>query len=70
MSDKGAHFYKCDLRANTQRDLNWTGVNCVTKMNPVVMASMVQPCRDAPRGILTYMRHAYYLAGQECPQNP
>jgi type III restriction enzyme len=30
MSDKGAHFYKCDFQVHTPRDLNWQGSGAVT----------------------------------------
>jgi hypothetical protein len=70
MSDKVALFYKCDLRANTPRDLKWTGVNCVSEDEPRGYGEHGAALPRRPRGILTDMRHAYYLAGQECLQNP
>jgi AAA domain-containing protein len=30
MSDKGAHFFRCDLQVHTPRDRNWTGDDHVT----------------------------------------
>jgi type III restriction enzyme len=30
MSDKGAHFHKCDFQVHTPRDLNWEGAGAVT----------------------------------------
>ena len=47
MSDKGAHFYRCDLQVHTPRDFNWTGGAHVTddeRQN--YAARLVQACRD------------------------
>src|SRR2546427_9125425 len=30
MSDKGAHFHKCDFQVHTPRDSNWQGAGAVT----------------------------------------
>jgi type III restriction enzyme len=46
MSDKGAHFYRCDLQVHTPRDLAWTGGERVTddERNDYA-AKLVQVCR-------------------------
>ena len=31
MSDKGAHFHKCDFQVHTPRDLNWQGAGAATE---------------------------------------
>jgi type III restriction enzyme len=47
MSDKGAHFFRCDLQAHTPRDLNWTGGNYITDEERLEYATrLVQACRD------------------------
>ena len=46
MSDKGAHFYSCDLQVHTPRDLNWTGSASVTEdQRNDYAARLVQACR-------------------------
>lgn len=46
MSDKGAHFYRCDLQVHTPRDLAWTGGERVSddERNNYA-AKLVQACR-------------------------
>ena len=47
MTDKGAHFYRCDLQVHTPRDLNWTGSDRITDADRSAYArSLVQACRD------------------------
>src|SRR5262245_44653453 len=47
MSDKGAHFFRCDLQVHTPRDINWTGKNAITDDERRAYAkSLVQACRD------------------------
>ena len=46
MSDRGAHFYRCDLQVHTPRDLNWTGRDAVSDDERRAYArSLVQACR-------------------------
>jgi chromosome segregation protein len=50
VSDKGAHFFRCDLQVHTPRDLNWTGVERITSEDRLIYArQLVQACRE--RGI-------------------
>jgi len=50
VSDRGAHFFRCDLQVHTPRDINWTGSECVTSEGRrEYAAQLVQACRD--RGI-------------------
>lgn len=50
MTDKGAHFYRCDLQVHTPRDLNWAGEPCITEEERRAYAlQLVEACRD--RGI-------------------
>ena len=45
--DKGAHFYKCDLRVHTPRDRNWTGAEAVSEEERKSYAKeFIQACRD------------------------
>jgi hypothetical protein len=47
MSDKGAHFFRCDLQVHTPRDINWTGKNAITDDERRAYAkSLVRACRD------------------------
>lgn len=47
MTDKGAHFFRCDLQVHTPRDLNWTGSNYVTEEERLAYAGrLVQACRE------------------------
>ena len=47
MSDKGAHFFRCDLQVHTPRDLNWNGLDAVTNEERRTYArELVQACRD------------------------
>ena len=47
MTDKGAHFYRCDLQVHTPRDRNWTGSDRITDPDRSAYARLlVQACRD------------------------
>jgi type III restriction enzyme len=47
MSDKGAHFHRCDLQVHTPRDLSWTGSDSVTEEERRNYAAcLVQACRE------------------------
>ena len=47
MSDKGAHFYRCDLQVHTPRDINWAGNERVTEADRLAYAvSLAQACRQ------------------------
>lgn len=47
MSDKGAHFFRCDLQVHTPRDINWAGKNAISDDERRAYArSLVQACRD------------------------
>ena len=47
MSDKGAHFFRCDLQVHTPRDINWTGQDVVTNEERRAYArELVQACRE------------------------
>ena len=47
MSDKGAHFFRCDLQVHTPRDRNWNGLDAVTHEERRAYAGeLVQDCRD------------------------
>ena len=74
MSDKGAHFYRCDLQVHTPRDLNWTGGASVTddERNNYA-AKLVQACRE--RGLqgiaitdhhdMAFVRYVRHAAAEE-----
>jgi type III restriction enzyme len=47
MTDKGAHFYRCDMQVHTPRDRNWTGSDRITGADRSAYARLlVQACRD------------------------
>jgi len=47
MTDKGAHFYRCDLQVHTPRDRNWTGSGRTIDVYRNAYARLlVQACRD------------------------
>lgn len=47
MTDKGAHYFRCDLQVHTPRDINWTGDKAVSDEERRGYArSLVQACRD------------------------
>src|SRR5258708_4527468 len=47
MTDKGAHFFRCDLQVHTPRDINWIGSARVTNSDRFTYASsLVQACRE------------------------
>ena len=47
MTDKGAHFFRCDLQVHTPRDINWTGSECVSDGDRRDYAArLVHGCRD------------------------
>src|SRR5665213_1977208 len=46
MSDKGAHFFRCDLQVHSPRDINWAGDPCATEEQRRAYAeSLVRECR-------------------------
>jgi chromosome segregation protein len=59
MTDKGAHFYRCDLQVHTPRDRNWTGAERIADVDRLAYASqLVQACRDRGlRGIAVTDHH-------------
>lgn len=59
MSDKGAHFFRCDLQVHTPRDTNWTGGTFVTDDERLAYATqLVQACRErALQGIAITDHH-------------
>lgn len=47
MTDKGAHYFRCDLQVHTPRDINWTGDKAVSDEERRAYAKrLVQACRD------------------------
>ena len=47
MSDKGAHFFRCDLQVHTPRDINWSGQDAVTEDERQAYARLLtQTCRE------------------------
>ena len=47
MSDKGAHFFRCDLQVHTPRDINWNGLDAATNEERRTYArELVQACGD------------------------
>ena len=47
MSDKGAHFFRCDLQVHSPRDVNWIGPDAVTNEERRTYArELVQACRE------------------------
>lgn len=77
MSDKGAHFFCCDLQVHTPRDINWTGSDCVTEDERLVYAGqLVQACRQ--RGLqgiaitdhhdMTFVEYIRRAAAEETDQ--
>jgi chromosome segregation protein len=74
MSDKGAHFFRCDLQVHTPRDRNWTGSDRATDADRGAYAGLlVQACRD--RGLggiaitdhhdMTFVEHVRRAAAEE-----
>ena len=65
MSDKGAHFFCCDLQVHTPRDLNWTGSKYITddeRRNYAVR--LIQACREKGlQGIAISDHHDMVFAG-------
>lgn len=58
MTDKGAHFYRCDLQVHTPRDLNWTGAERITDVDRHAYASqLVQACRNKGIGGIAITDH-------------
>jgi type III restriction enzyme len=47
LTDKGAHFYRCDFQVHTPRDINWGGAECVSDdARKEYAKKLVQACRD------------------------
>lgn len=47
MSDKGTHFFRCDLQVHSPRDINWTGADFISEEERRAYAArLVQACRD------------------------
>lgn len=46
ITDKGAHYHRCDFQVHTPRDLQWTGADRVTEADRMAYATMlVEACR-------------------------
>ncbi len=78
MSDKGAHFFRCDLQVHTPRDINWTGRDYVTDDERRAYAGqLVQACRE--RGLhgiaitdhhdMVFASYVRQAAAEETDQN-
>lgn len=74
MTDKGAHFFRCDLQVHTPRDINWSGNDSVTDEERRAYAgSLVQACRErALQGIaitdhhdMTFVEYVRRAAAEE-----
>ena len=47
MTDKGAHFHKCDFQVHTPRDQNWKGRDAITPEERLEYAgSLIRACRE------------------------
>jgi type III restriction enzyme len=47
VTDKGAHFFRCDLQVHSPRDRNWTGADRVDDADRrAYAAQLVQACRE------------------------
>ncbi len=47
MTDKGAHYHRCDFQVHSPRDRNWNGPDCVTDEERMAYAaSLVEACRE------------------------
>ncbi len=47
MTDKGAHWFRCDLQVHTPRDRNWQGADCVSDDDREAYAArLVAACRE------------------------
>ncbi len=77
MSDKGAHFFRCDLQVHTPRDRNWIGDDCVTDVERRAYAGqLVQACRERSlQGIaitdhhdMTFAKYVRRAAAEETDQ--
>ena len=64
MSDKGAHYYRCDLQVHSPRDANWSGLDAVTNDERRTYArELVQACRECDlRGIAITDHHDMLFA--------
>ena len=64
MSDKGAHFFRCDLQVHSPRDINWSGLNAVTNEERRTYArELVQACRERGlQGIAITDHHDMFFA--------
>jgi chromosome segregation protein len=74
VSDKGAHFFRCDLQVHSPRDLNWNGAERITPEDRrSYAAQLVQACRDKGlQGIaitdhhdMTFVEYLRQAAAQE-----
>jgi chromosome segregation protein len=74
VSDKGAHFFRCDLQVHSPRDLNWNGAERITPEDRrSYAAQLVQACRDKGlQGIaitdhhdMTFVEYVRQAAAQE-----
>lgn len=47
MTDKGAHYHRCDFQVHSPRDLQWNGGNHVTEAERMAYAArLVEACRE------------------------
>ncbi|MCS3497475.1 type III restriction enzyme [Bradyrhizobium japonicum] len=47
MTDKGAHYHRCDFQVHSPRDIQWTGADCVSEEERMAYAAkLVEACRD------------------------
>ena len=47
MTDKGAHFFRCDFQVHTPRDRNWTGAEKISDADRDAYAvSLIETCRS------------------------
>jgi hypothetical protein len=64
MSDKGAHFFRCDLQVHSLRDINWNGHDAITEDERRAYArKLVEACRECGlRGIAITDHHDVLFA--------
>lgn len=47
MTDKGAHFFRCDFQVHTPRDIRWTGSECISDEDRRGYAALlIEACRE------------------------
>lgn len=58
MTDKGAHFHRCDFQVHSPRDLQWKGGQHVTEAERMSYASsLVEACRTQNLGAIAITDH-------------